>query len=281
MESQARRVWIVAAVVVLALAAAWLATRRDAPPASAARVDAAAAPTLASPPRPTPLDPHDHAAESPDVAPDPNLTAQFFDAPVLADAAHFAVTETRLLRGPGCEAHPVFARDASAEARMGQLYALATRERFPQDTFYRNLTQFWREGARHYQLSATWDIGLPPTYTVRLHESADPAFAGDVRERPLPLPAPSVRDAVATSEYFARVVDARAQAGAQIGLRILDVEWPGADGGRIRATFADGRPVSWTFPGGRCVRAGNAHDALQCRCLAKPPKPANGLDATS
>lgn len=276
----AARMRIVLAVVALIAAGGGIAWfLRDAAAPSRMATPDAAAPRIA--PRASAATPpaHDHAHDDADIAPDPDLTASFFDAPRLADAARFAPTSTRLLPGGACQAHPVFARQASAEDRLGQLYAWNTRERFPQDVFYRTLTQFWQQDGAHYQLSASWDIAVPPVYQVRLHRSARADFGDDVREVDLPLPPPAVLDAASTSEYIARVVGQRTQAGARMGLRILDVEWPGEDGGRIRATLADGRPVAWTFPGGRCVRA--AADALQCRCRFKPPAPATGENATS
>lgn len=270
---------MVAGLAILLLA--WVWTRGRAPRAPAQTSASVAAVPPASDIDPPP--PHAHADDlhAGDTVPDPDLTAHFFDAPRLADDAHFAPTATRLLPGAGCQAHPVFARDASAETRMGQLYAVATRERFPQDLFYRNLTQFWQEGGRHYQLSATWDIGLPPVYQVRLHESANADFSGDVREIAPPVAPPAVLDAAATSDYIAGSVRAATRRGARMGLRILEVEWPAdADGGRVRATFADGRPATWSFPGGRCVLA-EGFDAMQCQCRFRPTPPATGAAATS
>jgi hypothetical protein len=204
---------------------------------------------------------HDHDDETPSV----DLRPRYFEAPTLRDARTFAGADTALLVEASCRAHPLMAKSGSAEQRLNALYAMNPRERFPEDLFYRSLIQFWRYDGQYYQLSAIWDIGLPPTYTLTLHRSPTPDFAAAVSEERL-QDAASPMDAVGAAAAMARMSEEYVAKGAVLGLQILEADWPTADGkGRMRAMLANGRPVSWSFPGGACAYDDTAA-ALRCRC---------------
>jgi hypothetical protein len=204
---------------------------------------------------------HDHDDETPGV----DLRPRYFEAPILRDVRTFAGSDTTMLIEASCRAHPLMANSGSAEQRLNALYAINPRERFPEDLFYRSLIQFWRYDGQYYQLSAIWDIGLPPTYTLTLHRSPTPEFAGAVSEERLP-DAVTAMDAAGTAAAMARMSEEYVAKGAVLGLQILEADWPTADGkSRMRAMLANGRPVSWSFPGGACAYD-DAAAALRCRC---------------
>lgn len=212
---------------------------------------------------------HDHGEEAPNV----DLRPLYFQPPALVDGGRFAAAETPLLVEPSCRAQRLLARGGSAEARLGALYALDAGERFPRDLFYRSMIQFWREGSEYYQLSAIWDIGIPPVYRLALHRSPVADFSRDVREAPLPQPVPGVIDAAAAADYMAQATDAAVARGGQLGLQLTEAEWPTTDGqGRVRTTLANGRAMGWSFPGGHCGWDAEA-SALRCRCPSGSGRP--------
>jgi hypothetical protein len=205
---------------------------------------------------------HDHGAEAPNI----DLRPRYFEAPSLADAGRFAAAETPLLVEPSCRGNRLLAPGGGAESRLQQLYAVDAKERFPQDLFYRSLIQFWRQGDSYYQLSAIWDIGIPPTYQLRLFRSSTPQFdSGTTVAEALP-DAPEAPDAAAAADYLAQITAQRVADGAQLGLHMVEAEWPGTQRGeRARATFANGRAAGWSFTGGYCAFDAAAA-ALRCRC---------------
>lgn len=212
---------------------------------------------------------HDHGEEAPNV----DLRALYFQPPVLAEGGRFAQVETPLLVEASCRSQPLLARGGSAESRLRTLLALEPSERFPRDLFYRSMIQFWRDGDAYYQLSAIWDIGIPPVYRLALHRSPVADFSRDVREAPLPQPVPGVLDAHATADYMAQTTDAAVARGGQLGLQLTEAEWPTSDGrGRMRTTLANGRAMGWSFPGGHCGWDAEA-SALRCRCPSGSGRP--------
>jgi hypothetical protein len=217
-------------------------------------------------------DGHDHGDEAPSV----DLRARYFEPPTLRDARNFAGEDTPLLVEASCRAHPLLRASGSAEQRLRSLYALDSRTRFPEEVFYRSLIQFWQQDGQYYQLSAIWDIGLPPMYTLKLHRSPTPRFDGAVSEEPLPESDGHSLDAAAAAAAMAQITDARAAQGARLGLQMMEADWPDADGrGRMRATLANGRPESWSFPGGAC-RYDNTAKAMRCRCPSAREREAPG-----
>jgi hypothetical protein len=286
MTSNRSKTILVGAVALAAFAGlGWLAFDRRSP----AREDAAQ-PQVASEPTATargeahavPQDDghgsedghaHDHGDEAPNV----DLRARYFDAPQLIDARTFAEANTPLLVEASCRANPAMAKDGSAEQRLRALYAMNPQERFPQDMFYRSMIQFWRYQGQYFQLSAIWEIGLPPMYQLRLHRSPTSRFEGAVVSEALPEGDPGTLDAAATADAMAAISQRYVDKGATLGLQIVETEWPAADGkGRVRAVVANGRPVSWSFPGGNCVYEDSA-SAMRCRCPSgseriAPPK---------
>jgi len=205
---------------------------------------------------------HDHGPEAPNI----DLRSRYFEAPSLADTGRFAAADTPLLVEPSCRGNRLLAPGGGAESRLRQLYAVDAKERFPQDLFYRSLIQFWRQGESYYQLSAIWNIGIPPTYQLRLFRSSTPQFdAGTTVVEALP-DAPEAPDAAAAADYLARLTTQRVAEGAQLGLHIVEAEWPGTQRGeRARTTFANGRAAGWSFNGGHCAFDAAAA-ALRCRC---------------
>lgn len=212
---------------------------------------------------------HDHGdghAHDGDDAPNLDLRAHYFDAPALVDGARFAAAETPLLVEASCRAQPLLSQTGTAEERLKTLYAMDPAERFPTDLFYRSMLQFWRDGDEYYQLSAIWDIGIPPVYRLALHRSPVADFSRDVREAPLPQPLPGVIEASAAAEYMARTTNAAVARGAQLGLQLTEAQWPTEDGrGSVRTTLANGRAMGWNFPGGHC-NYDQSIAALRCRC---------------
>jgi hypothetical protein len=207
-------------------------------------------------------DGHDHGDEAPNV----DLRARYFESPTLVDARNFAGTDTSLLIEASCRANPVVEKSGTAEQRLNALFAMNPRERFPEDVFYRSLIQFWRYEDQYYQLSAIWEIGLPPMYTLKLYRSPTPDFNGQVLEQVLPDVGDEPMDSAASAAYMARISDSYVAKGATLGLQILEADWPMADGkGRMRTTLANGKPVRWSFPGGACTYDSGA-TALRCRC---------------
>lgn len=283
-----KRGMLVVGVAALALVAAavwwWQDGRRPttatAQTASAPHTHDSANPESAHPTsaHPTPTEDeahaggHDHADEAPSV----DLRARYFEPPTLRDARNFAGEDTPLLIEASCRAHPLLRASGSAEQRLRTLYAVDSRTRFPEDVFYRSLIQFWQQDGQYYQLSAIWDIGLPPMYTLKLHRSPTPRFDGEVSEESLPESDGQSLDAAAAAAAMARITDARAAQGARLGLQMMEADWPAADGrGRMRATLANGRPESWSFPGGAC-RYDTAVEALRCRCPSAREREAPG-----
>ncbi len=221
-------------------------------------------------------DRHEHGEETPNV----DLRAHYFETPSLRDARTFASADTALLIEASCRAHPLMAKSGSAEQRLNALYAMNPRERFPEDLFYRSLIQFWRHEGQYYQLSAIWEIGLPPMYAVKLHRSPTPDFSAGVVEQPLSGAGADdgaeTMDAAAAAAYMAQLTNDYVAKGASLGLQIVEAEWPATDGkGRMRATLANGRPMSWGFPGGACVYDADAA-ALRCRCPSARERDAPG-----
>lgn len=212
---------------------------------------------------------HDHGEEAPNV----DLRALYFQPPALADGTRFAEVETPLLVEVSCRAQPLLARGGSAESRLRTLFAMEPSERFPRDLFYRSMIQFWREGDAYYQLSAIWDIGIPPVYRLALHRSPVADFSRDVRETPLPGRVPDVIDAQAAADYMAQTTDGAVARGGQLGLQLTEAEWPTPDGrGRMRTTLANGRAMGWSFPGGHCGWDAEAA-SLRCRCPSGSGRP--------
>ncbi len=212
---------------------------------------------------------HDHSDDMPNI----DLRPMYFRPPALHDDRRFAAANTPLLVEPSCNGKPQFAQDGTAEQRLQSLYALDAAERFPQDLFYRSMIQFWRYGEQYYQLSAIWDIGIPPVYKLQLYRSQTADFSGAVVEESLPGPLPGVPDAAAASDYLGRVTREYVGKGARLGLQLVETEWPAAEGqGRIRATLANGRAVGWSFPGGYC-RFDAAAAAMRCKCPLGSDRP--------
>ncbi len=212
---------------------------------------------------------HDHSDDMPNI----DLRPIYFQPPALRDDRRFAAADTPLLVEPSCNGKPQFAQDGTAEQRLQSLYALDAAERFPQDLFYRSMIQFWRYGGQYYQLSAIWDIGIPPVYKLQLYRSQTADFSGAVVEESLPGPLPGVADAAAASDYLGRVTRDFVGKGASLGLQLVETEWPAAEGqGRIRATLANGRAVGWSFPGGYC-RFDAAAAGMRCKCPLDSDRP--------
>jgi glycosyltransferase A (GT-A) superfamily protein (DUF2064 family) len=190
-----------------------------------------------------------------------------FDSPGLLNEVLFDASTTALQSEAACKTNEAISGANAAEQQIKQLYALSSEERFPEEIFFRTLTQFWRLGDEYYQLSAVWDIGIPPVYRIKFFTSPTPDFSRDVIEVTPPLAVPAVLDSAASAQYVAALTAQYQQQGAQLGQRILEMEMPSdQEGERVEIKLADAQPLSWTFPGGACL-LNNSGKAMQCRCV--------------
>jgi hypothetical protein len=193
-----------------------------------------------------------------------------FHRPALLSDGLFHKTETTLQRDVRCKTNLTLAANASAEQQLQYLYALPTDQRYPEDVFFRTLTQFWSLDGEYYQLSAVWDIGIPPVYRIQFFASPTPDFSRDVIDVPPPLAIPAVLDAAASAQYVAQLSAQYEKQGAQLGQRILEMEIPSDQPDeRVSIKLVDAQPLSWSFPGGLCMLKADGR-AMQCQCFSTP-----------
>jgi hypothetical protein len=141
----------------------------------------------------------------------------------------------------------------------------------PMDVLVQDIAQFWKLGDTYYKLAGRWERDQPPTYRVHLFSAKNAAFAEPLRVMPLPEGLAPQTDLPTLSAALDREVTRAVEAGGARGARLTQVFYPNAKGNETHEVqLHNGRPVSWAFGHGRCLRRqqGDAY----CRCIANPSR---------
>jgi hypothetical protein len=198
------------------------------------------------------------------------LESHWFDAlPPNADG-RFPTSSTPLKFDASC-ANTKEVAHATLEAAVLREASFDPAQSAPMDVLVQDIAQFWKLGDTYYKLAGRWERDQPPTYRVHLFSAKNAAFAEPLRVMPLPEGVSSQTDLSTLSAALDREVTRAVEAGGARGARLTQVFYPNAKGNETHEVqLHNGRPVSWAFGHGRCLRRqqGDAY----CRCIANPSR---------
>lgn len=173
---------------------------------------------------------------------------------------------TRIERDPSCRNSDFLGSSSTVEGLLARHWGIvddASRERL----FFLKDRRFFRFGGRFHQLSAVWDIAIPPRYRIEWFSAADAAMTQDIRQERSFGDQETV-DAIDARRLLDRVTpkqDGNAEQGSP-GARLLHVQIDRADGKPPQEVgFLNNRVYALSFPGGACRLLANK-DVAYCEC---------------
>lgn len=173
---------------------------------------------------------------------------------------------TRIERDPSCSNSDFLGSSNTVEELLARHWGIAddaSRERL----FFLKDRRFFRLGGRFHQLSAVWDIAIPPRYRIEWFSAADAEMTQDIRQERSFGDQETV-DAIDARRLLDRVTpkqDGNAEQGSP-GARLLHVQIDRADGKPPQEVgFLNNRVYALSFPGGACRLLANKV-AAYCEC---------------